>query len=44
VLETSTRNATLGALAGLQALDGAEVRGATLEDVFFSLTGREYRA
>ncbi len=44
VLETSDPNATLGALAGLQALDGAEVRGATLEDVFFALTGREYRA
>ncbi len=44
VLETSTPNETLGALAGLQALDGAEVRGATLEDVFFALTGREYRA
>ena len=44
VLETNDPNATLGALAGLQALDGAEVRGATLEDVFFALTGREYRA
>jgi ABC-2 type transport system ATP-binding protein len=44
VLETSDPNATLGALARLQALDAAEVRGATLEDVFFALTGREYRA
>jgi ABC-2 type transport system ATP-binding protein len=44
VLETGDANATLAALAGLQALDGADVRGATLEDVFFALTGREYRA
>jgi ABC-2 type transport system ATP-binding protein len=44
VLETRDPNATLGALAQLQALEAAEVRGATLEDVFFSLTGREYRA
>jgi ABC-2 type transport system ATP-binding protein len=44
VLETSDPNATLGALAELHALEAAEVRGATLEDVFFSLTGREYRA
>jgi ABC-2 type transport system ATP-binding protein len=44
VLETNDPNLTLGALAELRALDGAEVRGATLEDVFFALTGREYRA
>jgi ABC-2 type transport system ATP-binding protein len=44
VLETRDPNATLEALAGLQALAGATVRGATLEDVFFALTGREYRA
>jgi ABC-2 type transport system ATP-binding protein len=44
VLETNDPNATLAALADLQALGGAEVRGATLEDVFLALTGREYRA
>jgi ABC-2 type transport system ATP-binding protein len=32
------------ALADLGALDGVAVRGATLEDVFLQLTGREYRA
>lgn len=31
-------------LAADQALDGLQVRGATLEDVFLTLTGREYRA
>jgi ABC-2 type transport system ATP-binding protein len=43
-LETRDPNATLGMLADRRALDGVEVRGATLEDVFFALTGREYRA
>lgn len=33
----------IGALAELGALDGVTVRGATLEDVFLQLTGREYR-
>jgi ABC-2 type transport system ATP-binding protein len=32
------------ALAERNALDGLQVRGATLEDVFLTLTGREYRA
>jgi ABC-2 type transport system ATP-binding protein len=32
------------ALAGRQALEGLQVHGATLEDVFLTLTGREYRA
>ena len=32
------------ALAGREALAGLQVRGATLEDVFLTLTGREYRA
>ena len=31
-------------LAELQALEGLQVRGATLEDVFLQLTGRAYRA
>jgi ABC-2 type transport system ATP-binding protein len=34
----------LGALAERNALRGLTVRGATLEDVFLNLTGREYRA
>ena len=34
----------LPALAERDALTGLQVRGATLEDVFLQLTGREYRA
>lgn len=34
----------LAALADANALAGLRVQGATLEDVFLSLTGREYRA
>jgi ABC-2 type transport system ATP-binding protein len=34
----------LAALAERNALRGLQVRGATLEDVFLNLTGREYRA
>lgn len=33
----------LSALAARDCLDGLQVRGATLEDVFLELTGREYR-
>ena len=36
--------AVLTTLAERHTLDGLQVRGATLEDVFLSLTGREYRA
>jgi ABC-2 type transport system ATP-binding protein len=36
--------AVLATLADRNALRGLSVRGATLEDVFLSLTGREYRA
>jgi ABC-2 type transport system ATP-binding protein len=36
--------AALAALAERDALDGLQVKGATLEDVYLSLTGREYRA
>jgi ABC-2 type transport system ATP-binding protein len=32
------------ALADRGALEGVQIRGATLEDVFLDLTGREYRA
>jgi ABC-2 type transport system ATP-binding protein len=36
--------AVLAGLAGRDALTGLRVSGATLEDVFLELTGREYRA
>ncbi|NUR28493.1 MAG: ABC transporter ATP-binding protein [Catenulispora sp.] len=41
---TRTPAPVLAALAERDALRGLSVRGATLEDVFLSLTGREYRA
>ncbi|MFD0349472.1 ABC transporter ATP-binding protein [Kitasatospora aburaviensis] len=45
-LSVSTRlpGPVLSVLAEQNALRGLEVRGATLEDVFLQLTGREYRA
>jgi ABC-2 type transport system ATP-binding protein len=45
-LTIATRNpsAVLSTLADRHALRGLAVRGATLEDVFLNLTGREYRA
>lgn len=45
-LALSTRKpaAVLSALAERGAMDGLQVHGATLEDVFLDLTGREYRA
>ncbi|MFG3053651.1 ABC transporter ATP-binding protein [Kitasatospora sp. NPDC048239] len=45
-LSVSTRlpGPVLAVLAEHNALRGLEVRGATLEDVFLQLTGREYRA
>ncbi|MGE7436946.1 MULTISPECIES: ABC transporter ATP-binding protein [Kitasatospora] len=45
-LSVSTRAPApvLSVLAEQNALRGLEVRGATLEDVFLQLTGREYRA
>jgi ABC-2 type transport system ATP-binding protein len=44
-LTISTRDpaAVLAALANRNALRGLSVKGATLEDVFLNLTGREYR-
>src|SRR5262249_53013545 len=36
--------AVLAGLADQNALSGLRVQGATLEDVFLDLTGREYRA
>lgn len=45
-LTIATRDpaAVLAGLAGRHALAGLRVQGATLEDVFLQLTGREYRA
>ena len=44
VLSTRAPSDVLTRLAELDALEGLQVRAATLEDVFLSLTGREYRA
>ena len=44
VLRTREPAAVLTALADQQHLAGVQVRAGTLEDVFLSLTGREYRA
>jgi ABC-2 type transport system ATP-binding protein len=43
VIETRTPERVLSALASRGALDGLQVSGANLEDVFLTLTGREYR-
>ncbi|GAA0586389.1 ABC transporter ATP-binding protein [Actinomadura livida] len=45
-LTISTRDpsAVVAAMAAKDALDGVQIRGATLEDVFLEVTGREYRA
>ncbi|MEU8124583.1 ABC transporter ATP-binding protein [Spirillospora sp. NPDC049024] len=45
-LTISTRDpsAVVAAMAAKDALAGVQIRGATLEDVFLELTGREYRA
>lgn len=44
-LTISTRqpSSVVSALAERDALDGVQIRGATLEDVFLTLTGREFR-
>ncbi|MGN6090170.1 MAG: ABC transporter ATP-binding protein [Actinomycetes bacterium] len=44
VLTTHEPAQLVGALAARNLLDGISVRTATLEDVFLTLTGREYRA
>jgi ABC-2 type transport system ATP-binding protein len=44
VITTKDPGPVLSALAERDALTGLQVRGATLEDVFLDLTGREYRA
>ncbi|WP_432994637.1 ABC transporter ATP-binding protein [Dactylosporangium sp. CA-233914] len=43
-IRTTEPAAVLAELAARDALRGLSVRGTTLEDVFLSLTGREYRA
>ena len=44
VISTRDASTVLAALARKHALAGLQVKGATLEDVFLTLTGREYRA
>ncbi len=44
VLATHDPTAVLAELASREALQGLQVKSATLEDVFLTLTGREYRA
>ncbi|MFP5345593.1 MAG: ABC transporter ATP-binding protein [Actinomycetes bacterium] len=44
VVSTRSPAVLVAALAERDALDGVSVRTATLEDVFLTLTGREYRA
>jgi ABC-2 type transport system ATP-binding protein len=44
VIATRDPARVLAALADADALQGLAVRGATLEDLFLTLTGREYRA
>ena len=44
VMSTRDPSGVVSALAGKGALDGVQIRGASLEDVFLNLTGREYRS
>ncbi|MDL4775128.1 ABC transporter ATP-binding protein [Actinomadura xylanilytica] len=44
VISTRDPSAVVAAMAAENALTGVQIRGATLEDVFLDLTGREYRA
>ena len=44
VLSTRRPSDVLSELASRGALEGLQVKAATLEDVFLDLTGREYRA
>ena len=44
IISTRRPSPVLAALADADALQGLQVGGATLEDVFLALTGREYRA
>ncbi|MEO5877184.1 MAG: ABC transporter ATP-binding protein, partial [Streptosporangiaceae bacterium] len=44
VITTRDPSAVVAAMAAREALAGVQIRGGTLEDVFLTLTGREYRA
>ncbi|TYB38846.1 ABC transporter ATP-binding protein [Actinomadura chibensis] len=44
IITTRDPSAVIAAMAAKDALDGVQIHGATLEDVFLELTGREYRA
>ncbi|MFI6516179.1 ABC transporter ATP-binding protein [Spirillospora sp. NPDC050679] len=44
VISTRDPSAVVAALSAEDALAGVRIQGATLEDVFLDLTGREYRA
>ncbi len=44
VISTRDPSAVVGAMAAKDALTGVQIHGANLEDVFLTLTGREYRA
>jgi ABC-2 type transport system ATP-binding protein len=44
IVATHDAPVVVKALAERGALDGVQIKGATLEDVFLDLTGREYRA
>jgi ABC-2 type transport system ATP-binding protein len=43
-IATQDASVVVKALAERGALEGVQIKGATLEDVFLDLTGREYRA
>jgi ABC-2 type transport system ATP-binding protein len=44
VLASHEPSSVLAELAARNAMQGLQVKSATLEDVFLTLTGREYRA
>jgi ABC-2 type transport system ATP-binding protein len=44
IISTHDPSSVVSALARRGALDGVQIKGGTLEDVFLDLTGREYRA
>ncbi len=44
IISTHDPSSVVAALAQRGALDGVQIKGGTLEDVFLELTGREYRA
>jgi ABC-2 type transport system ATP-binding protein len=44
VIQTRDPSAVVSAMARMEALAGVQIHGATLEDLFLTLTGRAYRA